>query len=120
MLKLNCDLGELTGDANNDASIMPFIDQANIACGFHASTPLIMQQTVALAVQHNVTIGAHPSYPDKENFGRLSLEMSDEDLIATIQYQIGAPVMILDFYTLASYSPSEWMGLIILRIGMAI
>jgi len=90
MMKLNCDLGELSGDLNHDALIMPFIDQANIACGFHASSPLIMQQTVALAVKHNVAIGAHPSYPDKENFGRLSMTLSDEDLIATLHYQIGA------------------------------
>ncbi|GLX78027.1 UPF0271 protein [Thalassotalea insulae] len=90
MLTLNCDLGELTGDSNQDALIMPYIDQANIACGFHASDPLTMQTTVTLACQHNVTIGAHPSYPDRENFGRMSMTLPKAQLIACLQYQIGA------------------------------
>ena len=87
-MKLNCDLGELQHD--NDEKIMPYIDQANIACGFHASDPLTMQKTVQFAVQHNVKIGAHPSYPDKENFGRRSMSFSNIELIAILHYQIGA------------------------------
>ncbi len=89
-MKLNCDLGELTGKDNQDALIMPYIDQANIACGFHASTPEIMQATVALAIKHQVTIGAHPGYPDKANFGRVSMQLSEQQLIACLHYQIGA------------------------------
>lgn len=87
-MRLNCDLGELQHD--NDEHIMPYIDQANIACGFHASDPLTMQKTVKLAVKHKVSIGAHPSYPDKENFGRLTMQFIKEELIAIIQYQVGA------------------------------
>jgi len=89
MLKLNCDLGELEGE-NNDALIMPLIDQANIACGFHAGDKLTMHQTVALAIKHQVTIGAHPSYPDRENFGRLSMKMPADKLIICLHEQISA------------------------------
>lgn len=91
-MKLNCDLGEL--QHSNDAEIMPYIDQANIACGFHASDPLNMLHTVRLAVKHNVTIGAHPSYPDKKHFGRRSMKFSAEQLIAILHYQIGALMTI--------------------------
>jgi len=87
MLNLNCDLGELEGE-NNDALIMPLIDQANIACGFHAGDKLTMQQTVALAIKHQVSIGAHPSYPDRENFGRLSIKMPADKLISYLHEQI--------------------------------
>jgi len=87
-MKLNCDLGEFPH--NNDAQIMPLIDMANIACGFHGSDPLTIKNTVKLARQHNVTIGAHPSYPDVENFGRLSMQLTPEVLIANVQYQIAA------------------------------
>ena len=91
-MKLNCDLGEL--QHSNDEAIMPFIDQANIACGFHASDPLTMLTTVKLAAQHEVAIGAHPSYPDKAHFGRRSLRFSDAQLIAILHYQIGALLAI--------------------------
>lgn len=87
-MKLNCDLGEL--QSGNDSAIMPYIDQANIACGFHASDPLTMRNTVRLAVQYDVVIGAHPSYPDKDNFGRRSMTFAAEQLIAILHYQIGA------------------------------
>ncbi len=90
MIKLNADLGEIDNGHNHDAQLMPYLDQANIACGFHASTPLLMQQTVKLAIKHQVTIGAHPSYPDKENFGRTSMQLSNDNLIACLHYQIGA------------------------------
>lgn len=88
MMKLNCDLGEFA--INNDAKIMPFIDLANIACGFHGSDPATIQRTIKLAKQHQVTIGAHPSYPDKENFGRKSMQLSVDELVACLQYQVGA------------------------------
>jgi UPF0271 protein len=87
-MKLNCDLGEFKH--NNDADIMPLIDMANIACGFHGSDPLTIKKTIKLAQQHQVIIGAHPSYPDSENFGRRSLQLSQDELIANVQYQIGA------------------------------
>ncbi|MGJ8690999.1 MAG: 5-oxoprolinase subunit PxpA [Thalassotalea sp.] len=91
-MKLNCDLGESYGawQKGNDALAMPFIDMANIACGFHAGDPLIMSQTVALAKLHQVDIGAHPSYPDLQGFGRRSIKFARDELIAIIQYQLGA------------------------------
>ncbi len=64
---LNCDLGE---GCTTDSAIMPFISSANIACGYHAGNEEIIKQTLLLAKKFNVAIGAHPSYPDKENFGR--------------------------------------------------
>ena len=89
-LLLNCDLGEATGGNQlaTEAQVMPHIDQANIACGFHAGNPQIMDQTLALAKQHSVAVGAHPSYPDKFNFGRQSMSMAAPDLIACLNYQI--------------------------------
>jgi UPF0271 protein len=67
---LNCDLGE---GMPHDADLMPLISSANIACGGHAGDDDIMRRTVELALKYNVAIGAHPSYPDKENFGRKDL-----------------------------------------------
>lgn len=87
-MKLNCDLGEQVH--NNDALIMPYIDQANIACGFHASNSKHMLATIKLAIQHKVEIGAHPSYPDKTNFGRVSMELSGQELLTCFTYQIAA------------------------------
>ena len=91
-LLLNCDLGESFGPwkMGNDAEIMPLIDCANIACGFHAGDPLIMSDTVALAVANQEIIGAHPGYPDKEGFGRRSMAYQRTALIAMLQYQVGA------------------------------
>ena len=91
-MKLNCDLGESFGNwtIGLDAQVMPFIDQANIACGFHAGDPLVMQKTLMLAKKHGVSIGAHPSYPDLVGFGRRSLNCSTEELVALVTYQIAA------------------------------
>lgn len=88
MLKLNCDLGELTGVENNDALIMPLIDQANIACGGHAGDYQSMVTTVKLAKKYRVMIGAHPSYPDRENFGRLSMAIEAAELQSSLTQQI--------------------------------
>jgi len=92
VLLLNCDLGEAT-DADQltaETQVMPCIDQANIACGMHAGDPLVIKNTLALAKQHNVMIGAHPSYPDRDNFGRCSMQLPATELIACMQYQIAA------------------------------
>ncbi len=91
-MKLNCDMGESYGPwvMGNDAEIMPFIDMANIACGFHASDPQVMSKTVAMAKEHSVTIGAHPGYPDLMGFGRKEMQFSTEELINIILYQVGA------------------------------
>ncbi len=91
-LLLNCDIGESFGawTMGLDAEVMPFIDCANIACGFHASDPQIMRRTVALARQHDVRIGAHPAYPDLVGFGRRSMACSPAEVENMLLYQIGA------------------------------
>ena len=89
---LNCDLGESYGNwtMGMDAAVMPHIDQANIACGFHAGDPLAMRTTLTLAASHGVSIGAHPAYPDLVGFGRRSMNLSTDELIATLHYQVAA------------------------------
>lgn len=85
LIHINCDLGE---DGKYDEKIMPLISACNIACGGHAGNLETMHRTVRLAMEHNVEIGAHPSYPDRENFGRNHLEMPEEDLKLSIEGQI--------------------------------
>ncbi|WP_222909054.1 5-oxoprolinase subunit PxpA [Pseudomonas sp. DNDY-54] len=91
-LLLNCDIGESFGawTMGLDAEVMPFIDCANVACGFHASDPQIMRRTVALAAQHDVKIGAHPAYPDLVGFGRRSMACTPDEVENMLLYQIGA------------------------------
>ncbi|MEO9586705.1 MULTISPECIES: 5-oxoprolinase subunit PxpA [Marinobacter] len=91
-MKLNCDLGESYGAwrMGQDDQVMPLIDMANVACGFHAGDPSVMQKTVALAAKHGVEIGAHPSYHDLAGFGRRSISHSPEEIHALILYQLGA------------------------------
>ncbi len=91
-MMLNCDLGESFGAWTMpvDEEIMVYIDQANIACGFHAGDPVTMKNAIALAISHDVAIGAHPSYPDLQGFGRRSMAMKQEELAACLQYQIAA------------------------------
>ena len=69
-IDINCDLGEGIG---NDELIMPYISSANIACGYHAGDQKTMKQTVELCKKYSVAVGAHPSYPDRENFGRTDM-----------------------------------------------
>ena len=91
-MKLNCDLGESYGTwtLGQDAEIMPYIDQASIATGFHAGDPLVIQHTLSLARNHDVEVGAHPAYPDLEGFGRRSMLCSHEEIVSSIHYQIAA------------------------------
>ncbi|WP_339337968.1 5-oxoprolinase subunit PxpA [uncultured Oceanicoccus sp.] len=91
-LQLNCDLGESFGSwtMGMDAAVMPYIDQASIACGFHAGDPMVIRKTLALAKAHQVVIGAHPSYPDLVGFGRRSMQCSSEEIISLMHYQIAA------------------------------
>ena len=84
-LKLNADLGE---GAGNDHIIMPFLSLCNIACGAHAGSKEIIHNTIQLAKKHDVKIGAHPSYPDKENFGRLRMDISQIDLFDSLMNQL--------------------------------
>jgi UPF0271 protein len=82
---LNCDMGEGIG---NDEYIMPFITSANISCGFHAGNGDTIRQTMALAIKHGVHIGAHPSFRDKESFGRREMHMDHDKLYAIVLEQL--------------------------------
>jgi UPF0271 protein len=100
---VNCDMGEGFGlyRCGDDVGIMPHIDLANVACGFHASDPLIMQATVRLAKAHGVKVGAHPSFPDLQGFGRREMKMQRDELAACLVYQIGALKAFLDIEGMA-------------------
>lgn len=91
-MKLNCDLGESFGSwqMGLDVAVMPHIDMANIACGFHAGDADVMAHTLNLAKQYDVTIGAHPSYPDLQGFGRRSMALSHHEIVNCMRYQIAA------------------------------
>ncbi|HEX6614450.1 MAG TPA: 5-oxoprolinase subunit PxpA [Rhodanobacteraceae bacterium] len=85
-MDLNADLGE----GYDDEAVMPSISSANIACGFHAGDAETMRRTVALCVEHHVAIGAHPSLPDRDGFGRREVNISPDEVYAQTLYQIGA------------------------------
>ncbi|AFU99557.1 5-oxoprolinase subunit PxpA [Simiduia agarivorans] len=91
-LLLNCDLGESFGSwtMGMDEQVMPHIDQANIACGFHAGDPVTMLHTLNLASDNKVMIGAHPAYPDLVGFGRRSMNCSVNEMRALVLYQLSA------------------------------
>jgi hypothetical protein len=95
---INVDLGEGYGNfkCGPDDELIPMIDHANVACGFHAGDPLIMQETVRTCKAHNIKVGAHPGLPDLQGFGRREMKMSTEELIAITRYQIGALKAFLD------------------------
>jgi len=97
-LAINCDMGEGFGlyRCGDDAGIMPFITLANVACGFHASDPTVMHKTVRLAKQHGVRVGAHPSLPDLQGFGRREMRMDPKELTDCLIYQVGALKAFLD------------------------
>ncbi|KQV89060.1 5-oxoprolinase subunit PxpA [Pelomonas sp. Root1237] len=84
---LNADLGE---GAPDDAELLALVSSANIACGWHAGGARLMQTTVVAALERGVAIGAHPSYPDRENFGRSEMQLAPADVKADLIYQIGA------------------------------
>lgn len=91
-IDLNCDLGESFGAwrMGDDENAMQHISSANIACGFHAGDPATMRATVAAALRYKVAIGAHPSLPDLQGFGRREMQVSAADIHAMLLYQIGA------------------------------
>jgi UPF0271 protein len=91
-IDLNCDLGESFGayTIGGDQKILPFITSANIACGFHAGDPSVMRQTVKLAIEHHVAIGAHPGLPDLNGFGRREMAICAQEAYDMIVYQVGA------------------------------
>jgi UPF0271 protein len=91
-IDLNCDMGESFGaySLGMDAEIISHISSANIACGFHAGDPLVMNRTVKLAADHGIGIGAHPGFPDLMGFGRRNMDCSLDEIHNYLIYQIGA------------------------------
>lgn len=91
-IDLNCDLGESFGayTIGMDSAVIPYITSANVACGYHAGDPLVMQKTVAACKAHGVHIGAHPGYPDLMGFGRRNIAATPAEVKAYVQYQVGA------------------------------
>jgi UPF0271 protein len=91
-INLNADLGESFGawTMGRDGDMLQLVDSANIACGFHAGDPMVMRQTVATAKRQGVSIGAHPSFPDLQGFGRRRIDMAPAEVEAMVIYQIGA------------------------------
>lgn len=91
-IDLNCDMGEAFGNypMPNDELLMDYITSANIACGYHAGDPAVMQETVAMAIKKNVSIGAHPGFPDLQGFGRREMKVSPNEAYQMTLYQIGA------------------------------
>ena len=89
---INVDMGESFGmyTMGNDEAFMPYITTANVACGFHAGDPTVMKKTVALARKYGVQVGAHPSLPDLQGFGRREMKLTMEEIHDDMIYQIGA------------------------------
>ena len=89
---INCDLGESFGayTIGNDAEVLDAVTSANIACGFHAGDPAVMESTIDLAVDKGVAIGAHPGYRDLEGFGRRYMDVTPEQARQLVLYQVGA------------------------------
>ncbi len=92
MLDLNCDMGEGFGawKMGDDRALLDHVTSANIACGFHAGDPVIIHRTVELALEKGVAVGAHPSLPDLQGFGRRSVQVSPAEAYDIVLYQIGA------------------------------
>jgi 5-oxoprolinase (ATP-hydrolysing) subunit A len=86
VVDLNSDLGE---GAGHDNEILDLVSSANIACGFHAGDPASIFATIQAALERGVSLGAHPSFPDRENFGRTEMTMPPAEVYATVAYQIG-------------------------------
>ena len=108
-LTINCDMGEGFGlyRLGDDAAMMPHIDLANIACGFHASDPTTMRATVRLAKKHSVKVGAHPSLPDLQGFGRRAMVISPSEVTDIVTYQVGALKAFLDAKVFRSTTSSR-------------
>lgn len=91
-IDLNCDLGESFGNykCGMDEEVIPYITSANVACGFHASDPIVMKKTVKTSKKHHVCVGAHPGFQDLVGFGRRNISLPPAEITAIVEYQIGA------------------------------
>lgn len=92
VIDLNCDMGESYGawHMGNDDAVLPFVSSINVACGFHGGDPSTMRKTVAAAIAHNVSVGAHPSLPDLIGFGRRAMQITPQEAYDMVVYQVGA------------------------------
>lgn len=92
VIDINCDMGESWNDQKigNDKAMFPLISSCNIGCGMHGGDPLTIEETIQHAIDYNLNIGAHPSYPDREGFGRTKIVISPKELKASIKYQVAA------------------------------
>jgi UPF0271 protein len=95
-INLNADLGESFGAwrMGDDRALLAIVGSANVACGFHAGDPLVMTETVRMAREAGVSLGAHPSFPDLQGFGRREMQLSRRELAAVVTYQVGALIGI--------------------------
>lgn len=91
-IDVNCDMGESFGayKIGRDEEAVKYITTANIACGFHAGDPMVMEQTVKLATDHNILLGAHPGHNDLAGFGRRNIQLSPQEIKNEMIYQVGA------------------------------
>lgn len=91
-IHINCDMGESYGRYQlvDDEALMPYISACNIACGFHAGDPVVIDKTIKLAIAHGIEIGAHPSYPDLQGFGRRTMDIAEDELEKIVRYQVSA------------------------------
>lgn len=92
MITINCDMGEAYGiyRLGDDEACMPYVTHINVACGFHASDPVVMWNTVRRAKKYGINVGAHPGLPDREGFGRREMRLSRQEVAAAVLYQAGA------------------------------
>lgn len=99
---LNCDMGESTSlhlySIDKDLAILQYVSSVNLACGYHAGDPHTMHRLVEGALNRNVAIGAHPSFPDRDNFGRTAMNLSPESVYDIVLYQLGALQAFLHIY----------------------
>lgn len=91
-IDLNCDMGESFGawQMGNDAALMDYVSSVNIACGFHAGDATVIRKTIETAIKKQVAVGAHPSFPDLQGFGRRAMSLSPQEIFDTVLYQIAA------------------------------
>lgn len=92
VIDLNSDIGENFGvyKIGSDEKLMSYITSANIACGLHAGDPIVINNTILMAKEHNVSIGAHPGYPDLQGFGRRDMSLTEKEIECFVLYQLGA------------------------------
>ncbi len=91
-IDLNCDMGESFGawQMGNDAALMDYVSSVNIACGFHAGDASVIRKTIETAIEKGVAVGAHPSFPDLQGFGRRTMSLSAQEIFDVVLYQVAA------------------------------